>query len=318
VSKITIRVLYITTIFVVYTKAHVFSAFEYGEEDTITSLDSNFYESIPHDERKRIQDRLKHYGSICAKRIPLGYGGIGALLVFYYNTPNTTLPIIWGSQNGWIPLFRRVNRINGIESYYKQILKNIKPKVKDKLKSNNELFVYTEGKVDEIIFDILVTKFELDKNLGYDKISVVSLGGAFSSIKLCEKLKKLDGAMLFVFDSDIIKRSNTEYMKDLPIVYLEPSYLQFINITKFANSGQRFSRFLTKRVLPNTIEDKGIQIIEEPDLDTREIERYLRRQFLRSNSPIRAMELISEYMDRKGYEKFIEDAKKVLKNYSAH
>ncbi len=63
--------------------------------------------------------------------MPTGYGGIGALLVFYYNTPNTTLPIVWSSLNGWIPLFRRVNRINGIEAYYKQIPK-LKPEAKEK------------------------------------------------------------------------------------------------------------------------------------------------------------------------------------------
>ncbi|MEK5240509.1 hypothetical protein NST99_33200 [Paenibacillus sp. FSL L8-0470] len=76
---------------------------------------------------------MKHYGSICSKKMPIGYEGMGALLIFYYNTPKTTLPIIWGSQNGWIPLFRRVSRINGIESYYKQISNKLKPEAKEKV-----------------------------------------------------------------------------------------------------------------------------------------------------------------------------------------
>lgn len=38
-----------------------------------------------------------------------------------------------GQQNGWIPLFRRVSRINGIESYYKQISNKLKPEAKEKV-----------------------------------------------------------------------------------------------------------------------------------------------------------------------------------------
>ncbi|MCT3721801.1 hypothetical protein HZQ64_17515 [Elizabethkingia anophelis] len=38
---------------------------------------------------------------------PLGYENCQALIVFAYNTPNNTLPIIWSSKN-WIPLYPRV------------------------------------------------------------------------------------------------------------------------------------------------------------------------------------------------------------------
>lgn len=38
---------------------------------------------------------------------PLGYDNSQALIVFAYNTPNNTLPIIWSSKN-WIPLYPRV------------------------------------------------------------------------------------------------------------------------------------------------------------------------------------------------------------------
>ncbi|OOV25059.1 hypothetical protein BXU11_16035 [Flavobacterium sp. LM5] len=38
---------------------------------------------------------------------PLGYGNSQALIVFAYNVPNNTLPIIWSSRN-WIPLYPRV------------------------------------------------------------------------------------------------------------------------------------------------------------------------------------------------------------------
>jgi hypothetical protein len=67
------------------TKAYTFSAFEYDKHDTVLSLDSMFYEDIPYEEREKLLKRLEAYGSICYKTNPLGFRGVGALLVFYYN-----------------------------------------------------------------------------------------------------------------------------------------------------------------------------------------------------------------------------------------
>ena len=39
---------------------------------------------------------------------PLGYENSQALIVFAYNPPNNTLPIIWSSKNNWKPLYPRV------------------------------------------------------------------------------------------------------------------------------------------------------------------------------------------------------------------
>ena len=74
---------------------------EYDEDDTVTDLDSTFYEGLTHAKRIRYLESIqKNYGHY-------GYGGIGGFLVFYYNTPNSTLPMVWYSKEGWLPLFAR-------------------------------------------------------------------------------------------------------------------------------------------------------------------------------------------------------------------
>ncbi len=244
--------------------------------------------------------------------MPTGYGGIGALLVFYYNTPNTTLPIVWSSLNGWIPLFRRVNRINGIEAYYKQIPK-LKPEAKENVVENEELIIYTEGKIDENVFDILVNDFDLEKKLNYNKISVVSLGGGFQSKKLFEKLKELNGNMLFVFDEDVQTRSRKEYMNELPVVYLKPSYLQFIDLMKFMDDDYRFQSFIQRRNIDIRNIDKityGNKAIV--DIDTRELERYLRNRLMKANSNLVIREMLNSFFSNSGYQQFLSDANAVL------
>ncbi len=44
---------------------------------------------------------------------PLGFGGSGYMFGTYYNIPDNTLPIFWGSQNGWNYLFKRYDKIYG-------------------------------------------------------------------------------------------------------------------------------------------------------------------------------------------------------------
>jgi hypothetical protein len=42
---------------------------------------------------------------------PLGYENSQALIVFPYNPPNNTLPIIWSANNNWVPLYPRVAHV---------------------------------------------------------------------------------------------------------------------------------------------------------------------------------------------------------------
>lgn len=51
-----------------------------------------------------------HYGKKAKPNIPLGYNNSQLVFGFYYNTPDNTLPIFWGKENGWIPILKRVDK----------------------------------------------------------------------------------------------------------------------------------------------------------------------------------------------------------------
>jgi len=61
---------------------------------------------------------LQNYGESLYPKGPLGYGGYGLLLAFFYNTPNNTLPVIWQKSPSefcdwtrkWVPIFPRKER----------------------------------------------------------------------------------------------------------------------------------------------------------------------------------------------------------------
>jgi hypothetical protein len=72
-----------------------------------------------HDEQEKIKELcLKYHNKyFCEHRFigkprsyPFGYRNGQLLLVMQSNCPNHTLPIIWASDKGWQPLFRRVQR----------------------------------------------------------------------------------------------------------------------------------------------------------------------------------------------------------------
>jgi hypothetical protein len=182
------------------TKAHVFSAFEYTDLDTATNLDSAFYDGIPHEQRSKLRDRLDYYGRVSSKQ-GLGYGGIGALIAFYYNTPNISLPVIWGSRNSWIPLFKRSVKINGISSYYKQIEASITKKKREKTpvdRKEKELLIFVEGRIDEAFYQYVLGGIG---DTGFEKLSIISLGG-FGSKTLIENIARLSRYCLFVVEED--------------------------------------------------------------------------------------------------------------------
>jgi hypothetical protein len=208
------------------TGAYVFSAFEYDINDTVQSFDSNFYNGIPYENRNQLKQRLEYYGAI-ASRSALGYKGLGGLITFYYNTPNSTLPIVWSSLNSWIPLFRRTIRVNGIDSYYKQF-DNLKNKTThQKVAGKKELSIYVEGKTEESFFEALEMK--LKERFNFEKINIIPLGGFFSE-KLLENIEKFTENFIFILEdmeisSQGFRRAQNqrlaEYMKEKPHVFMK-------------------------------------------------------------------------------------------------
>lgn len=191
------------------TKAHVFSAFEYSDLDTVTSLDSVFYDGVPHEHREKLRNRIDYYGRVSNKS-GFGYGGIGALIAFYYNTPNISLPIIWGSRNSWIPLFKRAVKINGISSYYKQIESSINKKKKANApiqRSPKELLLFVEGRMEESFYEFVTSTM---KDRGFEKISVISLGG-YGSKTLVDNITRLSQNCVFLIEDD--EKAPSAYME---------------------------------------------------------------------------------------------------------
>jgi hypothetical protein len=57
--------------------------------------------------REKAKAVAKRYGLKLANKHPLGHEDSQALLTFSDACPNNTLPILWSSANGWLPLFER-------------------------------------------------------------------------------------------------------------------------------------------------------------------------------------------------------------------
>jgi hypothetical protein len=58
-------------------------------------------------DRQRAQEIATRIGLRLEKRHPLGYGDCQSLVIFEYNCPNNTLPILWKQTDDWAALFPR-------------------------------------------------------------------------------------------------------------------------------------------------------------------------------------------------------------------
>lgn len=285
------------------TKAYTFSAIEYSTKDTVIDLDGKFYEGLTYEERERIRDRIGYYGKIAYPKQPFGFGKIGALIAFDFNTPNTTIPIIWSDANSWIPLFKRARRINGISSYYKQFEK---PKKSKELETNivkKEVTIFVEGKVEEIFFDLLIQEKEFDKNINFEKVNIVALGGAVMSRKLLTQLSNNEQEQIFVFEDDRHTKSMIEKgtYNELKVLLMKPNIMKFFKI---------------KEIIKNEKSDKKLielaQGKEVTDLLYFELEMFLIKRVSPSRRQNILKEYINKYLDKEVYNEFIEELKEKL------
>ncbi|MED3891437.1 phosphoribosyltransferase [Peribacillus frigoritolerans] len=264
------------------TAAHAFCAYQYSEEDTVVSLDSSFYKSLAYEKRLLLRDKIIEYGKITNKS-GLGYRGVGALVVFPYNTPNCTLPIVWGDKNGWIPLFRRAGRISGITGIFDELDKTVQEKkgeASHPTETVNDdpalrsLHMFVEGKTDERFFDYIIARFNIEQRLGYKQVKVISLGGAVFSSRLIETLSIINNDNVFVLDGDWPDKTLSNIKKnmgDYPVYLLKPSILQFLDLKKifstqiYQNRLQEFMQYFddiqNDKNLPDQVAFKIEQII---------------------------------------------------------
>jgi hypothetical protein len=81
----------------------------FGEEVRALDSEADIFEN--QEEIKFANDVLIQIGRELAPQMPLGYGDMGALVVFHNTVPNNTLPIFWSSgtvnDRPWKPLFPR-------------------------------------------------------------------------------------------------------------------------------------------------------------------------------------------------------------------
>lgn len=227
------------------TGADTFSAFTYDKQDTVTSFDSPFYSGLTHEKKESLLKRLKYYNKRCS-RSELGFGGIGALIAFTHNPPNVSLPVVWASGNGWNPIFPRQGRMSGMDHFFVQAKKAQEKLAENKKDSEskdskesesdgNNLTILVEGKVDEVVMDIIVSRFDFAKTLGFDRISVVSLGGIYSSPRLFEIINETGGSFILLLDSDEMSKLWIERNSDqigMPIILLKPSVVGLLELSR--------------------------------------------------------------------------------------
>lgn len=287
------------------TKAFTFSAFEYDEADTAGSLDSSFYAGVPYGERVRLKGRLEDYGRICYKSNPLGFGDLAALLVLPYNTPNFTLPVVWSDNNEWIPLFRRVRRVNGISAYYKQFKKAVEKKAQSEKPVQtdtplDQVTLFVEGKRDEAFFDELVARIDLAELIGAQRVSVVSLGSNVASERLADLLAKTTPNAVFVVDEVQHGRNIHERLaKMAPVISLRPSYFRFFDLKR-----------LVEEYLPEQAAEGLLQTPQEHVAT--EVERVLARSGPMERALRMTRDLVERYLNYEEVEAFVEKLKHAI------
>ena len=196
--------------------ADVFSAVEYDESDTVMDLDSSFYEGLTHDKRERYWETFSKYYK------GYGYGKIGGLITMYYNTPNCTVQMVWGSNDGWMPLFPRRFDLKNIGPELYEMDELIKEESEKEKMPKEECSIYVEGKTEELFLQALAT---INGNFGYKSVNIVSIGPFFSG-SLIDSLKKYSTKYFFVTNGNLdgetgYSKSVKEATKDTELTKME-------------------------------------------------------------------------------------------------
>lgn len=236
--------------------ADVFAAIQYGKEDTVTSLDSMCYEGFSYEKRISVKDKLAN------KYLGLGHKGMGALIVFYYNTPNNTIRCVWSNQNGWIPLFERKSDV-AIQNPEKYTLEELleKPIEVEKL-DKSECNIYVEGKLEELFIQELANQ---NNQFGYSNVNVISIG-PFYNKNLIQTLTKLADNIFFVttepLDSTTAHANNIkDALGDTEVLRIA-EVMKYFSMEKICASETFLSVLDWDSINENEVEDYKLGMIE--------------------------------------------------------
>lgn len=241
--------------------ADVFSAVEYDEGDTVMSLDSAFYDGLPYEKRRQYFEAIsKQYGGY-------GYGVVGALITFFYNTPNCSVKMIWGSNDGWIPLFDRKFDLkpNPPEFFTREEFIKSKEEVNEDVITKEDCTVYVEGKTEELFLQEVAAKYN---NFGYESLSIISIG-PFVSESLIKSLSKYSHHVFFVTDDDLTQenghvKSIKEVTKGSRLIEMGDT-MSYFDAKKIIQC-ERFSKVLGKDFNVEGVDDKQLSVYLENKL----------------------------------------------------
>lgn len=220
----------------------MFSAVEYDDCDTIDSMDSIFYDGLLYDKRTEYKEKLINNYNGGA------YGKMGALIAFYYNTPNCSVGTIWKSDYGWIPLFPRMFDGKGHRPEIYELDKLIEQDKEntigsDSKKSGVECAIYVEGKVMELFFSGIAERYN---HFGYKSLNIVSIG-PFYSDSLIENLK--NHALKTWFVTNEPKNSQTPHAQNILKAVKEDDLVRISDIMEYFDlekikKSEKFSRVI--------------------------------------------------------------------------
>lgn len=229
----------------------VFSAIEYDECDTIESMDSLFYEGLPYAKRIEYKELLeKNYNG-------KSYGNMGALIAFYYNTPNCSLGSIWKSKNGWLPLYPRMFDEKAQRPELYELDKLIDQKddggndANDK-KKEVECAIYVEGKVMELFIREVAKR---NDHFGYSSLIVVSIG-PFYSDSLIEALQMHSNVTRFVTNEPA--ESQTQHASNIKKAVKESVLLRISSVMEYFDIEKIKSSVKFSRVIDSSLFDEEV------------------------------------------------------------
>ena len=158
--------------------------------------------------------------------------------------------MIWGNNNGWMPLFGRKHERSAKEPDLYTLEEFLETKNDAVNVKKQECSIYVEGKTEELFIQELAQR---NDNFGYKSVSVISIG-PFVSESLITALMKYSVIVYFVTDEDTAVesahvKSIKEATKDANLKSMGPT-MSYFDIDKI-NQSEYFTKIFGKDFINN-------------------------------------------------------------------